>query len=106
MTPNVGSVALRSTIFESLSGTLIPDASFERLRSLSIMAWSPFGHALSDFGLSRVLEGLGESGFTTSGSPHGTLNYMAGELFMSEKRRPDLGTDVFAFGGLILTVGV
>ena len=54
MTPNVGSVALRSTIFESLSGTLIPDATFERLRSLSIMAWSPFGHALSDFGLFTI----------------------------------------------------
>ncbi|KAG8917837.1 Ankyrin repeat and protein kinase domain-containing protein 1, partial [Tulasnella sp. 417] len=61
--------------------------------------------ALSDFGLSRVLLGLEESsGLTTTGVVRGTLRYMAGELHIDEKRRPNLETDVFAFGGLILTV--
>ncbi|KIO24527.1 hypothetical protein M407DRAFT_45629, partial [Tulasnella calospora MUT 4182] len=59
--------------------------------------------ALSDFGLSRVLQGLGvPSQFTTSETVKGTRNYMAGELFSGEK--PTLNSDVFAFGGLILTV--
>lgn len=58
---------------------------------------------LSDFGLSRVLEGLGvSSGLTTTERVKGTLNYMARELFEGEK--PNLETDVYAFGGLILTV--
>ncbi|KAG9025147.1 hypothetical protein FS837_005065, partial [Tulasnella sp. UAMH 9824] len=61
--------------------------------------------ALSDFGLSRVLLGLEESsGLTTTGVVRGTLRYMAGELHIDEKRRLNLETDVFAFGGLILTV--
>lgn len=61
--------------------------------------------ALSDFGLSRVLLGLEESsGLTTTGVVRGTLRYMAGELHLDETLRPNLETDVFAFGGLILTV--
>ncbi|KIO28062.1 hypothetical protein M407DRAFT_72330 [Tulasnella calospora MUT 4182] len=64
-----------------------------------------FHAALSDFGLSRVLEGFGRpSGFTTSERIKGTLNYMAGELFTAENPRATLETDVYAFGGLILTV--
>ncbi|KIO32693.1 hypothetical protein M407DRAFT_66410, partial [Tulasnella calospora MUT 4182] len=59
--------------------------------------------ALSDFGLSLVLEGLGApSGFTTTERVKGTLNYMAGELFEGEKANRE--SDVYAFGGLILTV--
>lgn len=59
--------------------------------------------ALSDFGLSLVLEGLGvPSGLTTTERVKGTLNYMAAELFEGEK--PSCASDVYAFGGLILTV--
>lgn len=62
---------------------------------------------LSDFGLSRVLQGLGgPSGFTTSETPKGTLNYMAGELFNVEKPKQTCETDVYAFGGLILAVSI
>lgn len=58
---------------------------------------------LSDFGLSMVLEGLGvPSGLTTTERVKGTLNYMASELFEGEK--PSCESDVYAFGGLILTV--
>ncbi|KAG9041017.1 hypothetical protein FS837_012818 [Tulasnella sp. UAMH 9824] len=60
--------------------------------------------ALSDFGLSRVLDAFGGSGFTTSECAKGTYNYIAPELFNEEKPRPTLMTDVYAFGGLILTV--
>ena len=45
--PNVESVSLRSVIPKTLSGTLIPDANFERLRSLSVDTLSADGHALS-----------------------------------------------------------
>ncbi|KAG8955542.1 hypothetical protein FRC00_005323, partial [Tulasnella sp. 408] len=59
--------------------------------------------ALSDFGLSRVLQELGgHGGFTTSETAKGTLRYMAGELFAGHK--PNRETDVYAFGGLMLTV--
>ncbi|KIO16631.1 hypothetical protein M407DRAFT_85788, partial [Tulasnella calospora MUT 4182] len=61
------------------------------------------GAALSDFGLSRFLQDLGaHSGFTTSETVKGSVRYMASELFNGQK--PDLQSDVFAFGGLILTV--
>lgn len=61
--------------------------------------------ALSDFGLSRMLQYLGEpSGLTTSETARGTLRYMAGELLQEDKRRPDRESDVYAFGGLILAV--
>ncbi|KAG9022589.1 hypothetical protein FS837_006283, partial [Tulasnella sp. UAMH 9824] len=59
--------------------------------------------ALSDFGLSRALHGLDiPSGFTTNEQAKGTFNYMATELFAGEK--PACSSDVYAFGGLILTV--
>ncbi|KAG9038313.1 hypothetical protein FS837_001264, partial [Tulasnella sp. UAMH 9824] len=64
-----------------------------------------YSAVLSDFGLSRVLEDFGwASGFTTSERVKGTLNYMASELFTAEKPKVTLETDVYAFGGLILTV--
>ncbi|KAG8994575.1 hypothetical protein FRB90_000390 [Tulasnella sp. 427] len=60
---------------------------------------------LSDFGLSRVLMGLGVStGFTTSDTADGTISYMAGELLVDEYSRSNCETDVYAFGGLILAV--
>lgn len=61
--------------------------------------------ALCDFGLSRVLQELREPGeLTTSETVKGTLNYMAVELFAGGK--PNLETDVYAFGGLTLAVSV
>ncbi|KAG8917276.1 hypothetical protein FRC01_002567, partial [Tulasnella sp. 417] len=61
--------------------------------------------ALTDFGLSRILQDLGEpNGLTSSGTVRGTLRYMATELHREEKQRPDRQTDVYAFGGLILAV--
>ncbi|KAG8955877.1 hypothetical protein FRC04_006324 [Tulasnella sp. 424] len=58
---------------------------------------------LSDFGLSRLVQDLeARSGFTTSETIKGTLRYMANELSAGEK--PNLASDVYAFGGLILTV--
>ncbi|KAG8923337.1 hypothetical protein FRC01_012881 [Tulasnella sp. 417] len=60
---------------------------------------------LSDFGLGRVLMGLGvPTGFTTSDTAPGTLRYMAGELFSEGGPRSSLKTDVYAFGGLTLAV--
>ncbi|KAG8946587.1 hypothetical protein FRC04_011565 [Tulasnella sp. 424] len=59
--------------------------------------------ALSDFGLSRVIQDLEvQSGFTTSETVKGTVRYMARELFAGENPSPE--SDVYAFGGLILTV--
>ncbi|KIO28094.1 hypothetical protein M407DRAFT_231354 [Tulasnella calospora MUT 4182] len=59
--------------------------------------------ALSDFVLSRVLTRLGvASGYTVSAAFTETLHYTAGEILTGEK--PNLETDVYAFGGLILTV--
>lgn len=59
--------------------------------------------ALSDFGLSRVLHGLGiPTGFTTSETVKGTFNYKARELFLGGE--PSCHSDVYAFGGLVLTV--
>ncbi|KAG8950905.1 hypothetical protein FRC04_006969 [Tulasnella sp. 424] len=61
------------------------------------------GTALSDFGLSRVLQDLEISGgFTTTETVKGTVRYMASELFAGQKA--NLEADVYAFGGLILTV--
>ncbi|KIO22919.1 hypothetical protein M407DRAFT_215698, partial [Tulasnella calospora MUT 4182] len=61
------------------------------------------GPAVSDFGLSRVLQDVEvRSGFTTSETVKGSVRYMARELFSGQK--PSLETDVYAFGGLILTV--
>ncbi|KAG8973031.1 hypothetical protein FRC05_009146 [Tulasnella sp. 425] len=61
------------------------------------------GLALSDFGLSRVVQDLNaRSGFTTSETVKGSVRYMAPELFAGKKS--SLETDVYAFGGLILTV--
>ncbi|KAG8941170.1 hypothetical protein FRC04_004694 [Tulasnella sp. 424] len=61
--------------------------------------------ALSDFGLSRVIQELDAStGFTTGDGPKGSQKYMAPELFEEENSEPTLETDVYAFGGLVLTV--
>lgn len=66
-----------------------------------------FEAVLSDFGLGRVLMGLGVStGFTTSEAAPGTLRYMAQELIIGEAPKVSLQTDVYAFGGLILAVSV
>ncbi|KAG8930929.1 hypothetical protein FRC01_002065, partial [Tulasnella sp. 417] len=62
-----------------------------------------YGPVLSDFGMSRVLQDLGiPSGLTTSGSVKGTWRYMSREIFAGQ--RPSRESDVYAFGGLILTV--
>lgn len=62
---------------------------------------------LSDFGLSRVIQELDSStGLTTGAGPKGSHNYMAPELFEDEDSKPTLESDVYAFGGLILAVGI
>ncbi|KAG8898931.1 hypothetical protein FRC01_010720, partial [Tulasnella sp. 417] len=61
--------------------------------------------ALSDFGLSRVLQSLDtRTGLTTSGGARGTHHYMAMELFAEDTPRATCESDVYAFGGLILRV--
>ncbi|KAG8940441.1 hypothetical protein FRC04_005268 [Tulasnella sp. 424] len=68
--------------------------------------------ALSDFGVSRVLDSLAEhTGLTTTGGPNLTYPYTAPELFDPELigeedsvPRPSCESDVYAFGGLILAV--
>ncbi|KAG8940442.1 hypothetical protein FRC04_005269 [Tulasnella sp. 424] len=61
--------------------------------------------ALSDFGLSRVLQSLDtRTGLTTSGGARGTHYYMAMELFAEDTPRANRESDVYAFGGLILRV--
>lgn len=61
---------------------------------------------VSDFGLARVLNVLGDhSGFTTSSVGQGTKGYLAPELLNEDDARPTVQTDVFSFGGLILAVG-
>lgn len=61
--------------------------------------------ALSDFGLSRVIQELDIStGLTTGAGPKGSQNYMAPELFEDADSKPTLEADVYAFGGLILAV--
>lgn len=60
---------------------------------------------LSDFGLSRAMSDLDvSSGFTTSETVKGTFAYMAGELSSGQKPSPE--SDVYAFGGLMLTVSL
>ncbi|KAG9042419.1 hypothetical protein FS837_010895 [Tulasnella sp. UAMH 9824] len=61
--------------------------------------------ALSDFGLSQVLHGPDiPSGFTTSETVKGTYRYKARELFNGGQTT--CSSDVYAFGGLILTVSL
>ncbi|KIO28574.1 hypothetical protein M407DRAFT_230255, partial [Tulasnella calospora MUT 4182] len=61
--------------------------------------------ALSDFGLSRVIQELDIStGLTTGAGPKGSQNYVAPELFEDADSKPTLEADVYAFGGLILAV--
>ncbi|KIO25028.1 hypothetical protein M407DRAFT_76240 [Tulasnella calospora MUT 4182] len=61
------------------------------------------GPALSDVGLRGVLHDLmGHSGYTSSETAKGPLRYTAAELFAGQN--PSLESDVYAFGGLILTV--
>ncbi|KAG9037376.1 hypothetical protein FS837_001440 [Tulasnella sp. UAMH 9824] len=64
--------------------------------------------ALSDFGLSRVIEGWEiRTGLTTSGGGLKATNaYTAPELFTAEKPKPSLEADIYAFGGLILAVSL
>ncbi|KIO18272.1 hypothetical protein M407DRAFT_84128, partial [Tulasnella calospora MUT 4182] len=57
--------------------------------------------AISDFGLSRPDM---YTGLTTEARPQGTFNYMAPELFMEDEPSVSCETDIYAFGGLILTV--
>ncbi|KAG9048233.1 hypothetical protein FS837_000432 [Tulasnella sp. UAMH 9824] len=60
---------------------------------------------LSDFGLSRVLMGLGvNTGSTTSSAVPGTIRYMAREVFTEGASKCSLQSDVYAFGGLMLVV--
>ncbi|KAG8894182.1 hypothetical protein FRC00_009368, partial [Tulasnella sp. 408] len=60
---------------------------------------------LSDFGLSRVLIGLGlHTGFTTSNATPGTIRYMAREILAEGGSRCNLQSDVYAFGGLMLAL--
>lgn len=60
--------------------------------------------AITDFGVSIVIESLGEhTGFTTSGFGPPTTGYQAAELF--ENSRPTTMSDVYALGGVILAVG-
>lgn len=60
---------------------------------------------LSDFGLSRVLIGLGvHTGFTTSNATPGTIRYMAREILAEGGSKCSLQSDVYAFGGLMLAV--
>lgn len=60
---------------------------------------------LSDFGLGWVMMATGLSaGLTTSDGLQGTCNYLAPELFEEEKPRPSRESDVYAFGGLMLSV--
>lgn len=62
---------------------------------------------LSDFGLSRVLIGLGvHTGFTTSNATPGTIRYMAREILAEGGSKCSLQSDVYAFGGLMLAVSV
>ncbi|KIO22242.1 hypothetical protein M407DRAFT_51870, partial [Tulasnella calospora MUT 4182] len=61
--------------------------------------------ALSDFGLSRVIQDLDtSSGLTTSVTPKGTHNYLARELLAEQGSRPSCESDVYSFGGLVLTI--
>lgn len=61
--------------------------------------------ALTDFGLSRVIQELDvPTGFTTGDGPKGSQRYMAPELFEEDDSKPTLETDVYAFGGLTLAV--
>lgn len=58
--------------------------------------------ARSDFGLGRVLHDPDiPSGFTTSKTVKGTFKYQARELF--DGGQTTCSSDVYAFGGLILT---
>ncbi|KAG8950319.1 hypothetical protein FRC04_007761 [Tulasnella sp. 424] len=60
---------------------------------------------LSDFGLSRVIQEIDIStGFTTGDGPKGSQRFMAPELFEEDNPKPTLGTDIYAFGGLVLAV--
>ncbi|KIO21943.1 hypothetical protein M407DRAFT_79803 [Tulasnella calospora MUT 4182] len=61
--------------------------------------------AISDFGLSRVIESLEvHTGLTTSGGTKGTFVYCAPELAVGLEDRPTCESDVYSFGGLTLSV--
>ncbi|KAG8941878.1 hypothetical protein FRC04_004055 [Tulasnella sp. 424] len=61
--------------------------------------------ALSDFGLSRVIqESDASTGLTTGYEAKGSHRYMAPELLLEPNAKPSLESDVYAFGGLMLAV--
>ncbi|KAG9026829.1 hypothetical protein FS837_004494 [Tulasnella sp. UAMH 9824] len=100
----------RDTIFQAACGleylhAQTPPVCHADIKPENVLVNDLFRAVLSDFGLSRVLGGVGyHSGFTTSNTVKGTYNYTAPELFNDDNPRPTLNTDVYAFGGLILTV--
>lgn len=60
---------------------------------------------LSDVGLSRVITNMGvRSGLTTGGQGVEFVAYQAKELY-EDNSKPTTMSDVYAFGGVILTVG-
>ncbi|KAG8899235.1 hypothetical protein FRC00_001719 [Tulasnella sp. 408] len=56
---------------------------------------------LSDFDLSRAIEE--KTGFTTTGAGGQANRYLAPEAFMADSSSATFPTDIYAFGGLILT---
>ncbi|KAG8940424.1 hypothetical protein FRC04_005251 [Tulasnella sp. 424] len=68
----------------------------------NIMITNVIKAVLCDFGVSRVIAGLGmHTGLTSMGQCSGTVGYQAREL-QDEDSQPTVMCDVFAFGGVIL----
>ncbi|KAG8962792.1 hypothetical protein FRC05_005116 [Tulasnella sp. 425] len=70
----------------------------------NIMITNVIKAVLCDFGVSRVIAGLGmHTGLTSMGQCSGTVGYQAREL-QDEDSQPTVMCDVFAFGGVILAL--
>ncbi|KAG8922757.1 hypothetical protein FRC01_013643 [Tulasnella sp. 417] len=69
----------------------------------NVMITSELRAVLADFGVSRLMAGLGVcTGLTTTGDAWGPPGYRAVELMLTDDARPTDNSDVYSFGGLIL----
>ncbi|KIO31607.1 hypothetical protein M407DRAFT_128692 [Tulasnella calospora MUT 4182] len=82
--------------------SLQPSIAHGDIKPENILIRDDLTAAVTDFGISRVIQSLDtQTGLTTSSSGQGTPQFQAAELFL-EGSRPTIMSDVYAFGGLIL----
>lgn len=85
--------------------SLQPPIAHGGIQPKNIIITEELHATLSDVALSRVMTNLGvRTGLTTGGQAVEFAGYHAKELLLEEDSMPTLMSDVYAFGGLILSV--